>query len=101
MPQKPTYDELQLSLNVAVGLLSELEPGDSRAVSDIFVALAAVVCGVSDATCIQAIEAEAARQRAHALVPQLDLTVPSRARIASAASGPALPTGENHYPAVL
>lgn len=35
------------ALGLAVAMLSHYEPGDSRAVSDEFVALAAVACGIA------------------------------------------------------
>lgn len=51
-------DNLQKALDLALHILSASEPSDSRAVSDEFVAMAAVSCGVdvSD-SCMQVIEA--------------------------------------------
>lgn len=43
----PTYNELQTALKLAVAMLAHTEPGDSRAVSDEFVALCSVSCGDS------------------------------------------------------
>lgn len=40
--------EMRMALSLAVNMLSQYEPGDSRAVSDEFVALAAVQCGLGD-----------------------------------------------------
>lgn len=42
---QPSYNNLQTALRLAVQLLEPYEPGDSRAVSDEFVALAALVSG--------------------------------------------------------
>jgi hypothetical protein len=48
MHNTPTYEEVMLALQVAVDILSLYEPGDSRAVSNEFVALAYVSCGCID-----------------------------------------------------
>lgn len=45
---KASYDQLYMALSLAVDMLSKNEPGDSRAVSDEFVAIAAVQCGLVD-----------------------------------------------------
>ncbi len=45
---KPTYEQLELALALAVNIIMAGEPGDSRAVSDVAVALAAVQCGLVD-----------------------------------------------------
>lgn len=42
---RPTMEELNRALSLAVNLLAPLEPGDSRAVSNEFVALASVSTG--------------------------------------------------------
>lgn len=52
---KPTYEQLTIALKLAVQMLSEYEPGDSRAVSNEFVALAAVECNLVDNTVMQVI----------------------------------------------
>lgn len=56
-------DRLMKALNVAVGLLAPHEPPDSRAVSDIFVALASIVSACDNDECWQLVDQEAARQR--------------------------------------
>lgn len=44
-PETPTKDDLKAALHLAVNMLSAHEPPDSRAVSNEFVALAAVSTG--------------------------------------------------------
>ena len=41
-------EQLKNALSVALGMLAPYEPGDSRAVSDEFVALATVECEIDD-----------------------------------------------------
>lgn len=50
-------ERLRKALNVACGLLVRHEPGDSRAVSDIFVALSAVASGDGDKACWDIVDA--------------------------------------------
>jgi hypothetical protein len=45
MSEAPTYEDLQKALRLAVNMLAHTEPSDSRAVSDLFVALCSVSCG--------------------------------------------------------
>lgn len=45
MSDIPTYEDLQKALRLAVNMLAHTEPSDSRAVSDVFVALCSVSCG--------------------------------------------------------
>lgn len=45
---RSSLEQHKIALNVAVDQLSLHEPGDSRAVSDLFVALASVVCDCAD-----------------------------------------------------
>lgn len=45
---RPDYEQLQAGLNLAVAMLAPYEPPDSRAVSDEFVALAALSVGHAD-----------------------------------------------------
>lgn len=54
---KATYEQLELAFKLAVQMLSKLEPGDSRAVSNEFVALAAVECELVDDRVMNIIEA--------------------------------------------
>jgi hypothetical protein len=54
-PQRATRRDLEEALKLAVGLLAPLEPGDSRAVSNEFVALAAVQCGMATDDVMQVI----------------------------------------------
>lgn len=42
---KPSYEQLEQALKLAVNMLSPYEAPDSRAVSNQFVALASVSCG--------------------------------------------------------
>lgn len=56
--------QVEPALKVAVAMLSCREPGDSRAVSDEFVALAAVECGCADAECMRVIDTALAAWRA-------------------------------------
>ncbi len=51
------------ALKLAVAMLAPLEPGDSRAVSDEFVALAAVSVGEDDDAVMEVIEAALLRCR--------------------------------------
>lgn len=44
--------DLREALGLALAYLSRFEPGDSRAVSDEFVAMAAVQCGIGDDACM-------------------------------------------------
>ena len=46
-------DELLLALDVALNILIKFEPGDSRAVSDEFVAMASVAAGITNEQCIE------------------------------------------------
>lgn len=48
-------ERLKEALSLAVQMLFPYEPGDSRAVSDEFVALAAVDCGLADDKCMKVI----------------------------------------------
>lgn len=59
---KPTYEQLKLSLSIAVEIIMNNEPGDSRAVSDIAVALAAVDCGLIDDKVLEVLEKYAAKR---------------------------------------
>lgn len=54
---KATYEQQELALKLAVQMLSEFEPGDSRAVSNEFVALAAVECELVDDKVMDCIKA--------------------------------------------
>lgn len=55
IPAPDVTDKLKDALSLAVHMLSHHEPGDSRAVSDRFVALAAVSCGVDTAADLEVI----------------------------------------------
>lgn len=46
--QSQRIEDLEKAFDLATCRLGELEPGDSRAVSDEFVAMAAVLCGLFD-----------------------------------------------------
>jgi acyl-CoA reductase-like NAD-dependent aldehyde dehydrogenase len=52
----PTYQQLKLALDLACNMLVIHEPPDSRAVSNEFVALAAVQSGLVDANVMSVIE---------------------------------------------
>lgn len=54
--QKATYDQLKKALTVAVGIIMKNEPPDSRAVSDIAVALASVDCDLVNEQVMNIIE---------------------------------------------
>ena len=60
---KPTYEQLELALSLAVNIIMAGEPGDSRAVSDEAVALTAVQCGLVDAR-VMGVIAKALRRNA-------------------------------------
>jgi hypothetical protein len=51
-----TYTQLKQALEIAVNIIMASEPGDSRAVSDIAVALAAVSCDIVDDKVMAVIE---------------------------------------------
>jgi len=61
---KPTYEQLKLAFDVAVDIIMKNEPGDSRAVSDIAVALASVSCDIVDDAVMKVID-EASVNYAH------------------------------------
>lgn len=54
-------EHLQKALGLCTATLAQLEPGDSRCVSDQFVAVAAVEAGCEDDRSLEVIEAEIAR----------------------------------------
>lgn len=51
-----TREQLKKALTLAVNMLAHYEPGDSRAVSNEFVALAAVQCDLVDDAVMKVIE---------------------------------------------
>jgi hypothetical protein len=53
----PTMDDMKTALELAVNMLSQYEPPDSRAVSNEFVALACIVCGDTSDEVMQIIRA--------------------------------------------
>lgn len=62
MSQVPTQEQmLREALSLALGLLAPLEPSDSRAVSDEFVAMSAVLIGQGDHKCVDVIRKAATR----------------------------------------
>lgn len=64
--QSSRIAELEAALNLAVCMLAPYEPGDSRAVSDKFVALAAISCDQpdEDGECMRIITESLSRLRA-------------------------------------
>lgn len=58
----PTEQQLKIALRVAVNMLSLYEPPDSRAVSDEFVALAAVDSGCAEDRVMAVLKDKLARQ---------------------------------------
>lgn len=52
----PPSEEVVKALNLALEMLGRYEPGDSRAVSDEYVAMAAVAAGRADAKCVRVID---------------------------------------------
>ncbi len=58
-------DKLQKALDLALAILVRFEPGDSRAVSDEFVAMASVAAGNENDACLEIIARAMERLEIH------------------------------------
>lgn len=69
LTSSPTKADLSIALELAVGMLAPYEPGDSRAVSNEFVALACVVSGDACEKVMSCIKTGLANPPAYVEVP--------------------------------
>jgi hypothetical protein len=69
----PTPEQLKRALELAVSMLSVHELPDSRAVSDEFVALASVDCGIVEGRVMEVIDAALARNANVSFTPEENL----------------------------
>lgn len=67
MPGKPTREQLEKALNVATNMLIKHEPSDSRAVSNEFVAIAAVQSNQVDDNVMQVLDTALAASKENEL----------------------------------
>lgn len=71
-PRASALEVTEKALRLAVNMLSQYEPPDSRAVSDEFVALAAVSCGIANADAVRIIDAALQASEAGGPSPTFD-----------------------------
>lgn len=71
-------EELTLALDLALKYLAQYEPPDSRAVSDAFVAMAAIYCNLGDVDCIRVMQEALAQPLPPVVKPELTVEISTK-----------------------